>query len=141
MTGSSVPPLTSKLLKLVRYDNEAVEMGRKERIEIAHPCPRTPSLKRSLEPQGIKKSLNLNFRPNPMLVAVSLLILSIPFLFIILNISGLTEFWIFNSALLLVFSCVEVIILGAGWKLTSEIIEFSKAKSTSTLVGEERIVE
>jgi hypothetical protein len=61
-------------------------MGQGERIEISNPCPQTPSIKRSLNPHGIKKSLNLQFRPNPILVAVSLTL--------ILMVSGLVILWI-----------------------------------------------
>jgi hypothetical protein len=50
-------------------------MGQGERIEILKHCPLTPSSKRSLRPQGIKKRLNLHFRPNPILVTVSLIII------------------------------------------------------------------
>jgi hypothetical protein len=60
-------------------------MGQGERIEISNPCPLTPSSKRSLNPQGIKMSLNLHFRPNPILVTVSLAL--------ILMASGLVIIW------------------------------------------------
>ncbi|MFW9926543.1 MAG: hypothetical protein ACFFDM_07255 [Candidatus Thorarchaeota archaeon] len=47
-------------------------MGQGERIERIKPCPLTPSIKRSLRPQGIKMSLNLHSGPIPILVTVSL---------------------------------------------------------------------
>ncbi|MHA1937729.1 MAG: hypothetical protein ACXABV_09965 [Candidatus Thorarchaeota archaeon] len=60
-------------------------MGQGERIESLTHCPLTPSLERSLNPQDIKKSLNLHFRPNPILVVVSLAL--------ILMASGLVIIW------------------------------------------------
>jgi hypothetical protein len=60
-------------------------MGQGERIEIVTHCPLTPSSKRSLRLQGIKKRLNLHFRPNPILVTVSLAL--------ILMVSGIVILW------------------------------------------------
>ncbi|MHA2302900.1 MAG: hypothetical protein ACXACD_18295 [Candidatus Thorarchaeota archaeon] len=60
-------------------------MGQGERIGSVTHCPLTPSLKRSLKPQGIKKSLNLHFRHTPILVTVSLAL-------ILMGI-GLVIFW------------------------------------------------
>jgi hypothetical protein len=122
-------------------------MGQGERIEIANPCPLTPSLKRSLKPQGIKKSLNLNLKDITIFVAVSL---------IIILTTGLAFSWmayenfpgadgpepleVFNDLMdhpgFLFFSFVEIITLGAGWALLSIIREFNKTKTTSTPVGE-----
>jgi parallel beta-helix repeat protein len=66
-------------------------MGRREGIDSSRACPRTPSSKRSLIPQGIKKSLNLHFRPNPILVAVSLAL--------ILMTSGFVYYWMLPKPL------------------------------------------
>ncbi|MHA2356971.1 MAG: hypothetical protein ACXADC_17515 [Candidatus Thorarchaeota archaeon] len=126
-------------------------MGQGERIEIVTHCPLTPSLKRSLIPQGIKKSLNLNLKPITIFVAASLIIV----LTTALAVSWLTYenfpvplgpeplevfydlmvqpgFWFFGF--------LEIIMLGAGWKLLSLVREFNKAKTTSTPVEEVVVV-
>jgi hypothetical protein len=126
-------------------------MGQGERIEIVTHCPLTPSLRRSLIPQGIKKSLNLNLRPITIFVAVSL---------IIILTTGLVASWMifehwmipspvptradhFNRLMVhpgfWFFGIVEIMILGAGWKMLSEVrIQQSKSKFNTNRRGENR---
>ncbi|MFW9926544.1 MAG: hypothetical protein ACFFDM_07260 [Candidatus Thorarchaeota archaeon] len=118
-------------------------MGQGERIEILSPCPLTPSLKRSLKPQGIKKSLNLNLKSITIFAAVSL---------IVILTTALVASWIsfehymgtpidvppvaehFNGLMVhpgfWLFVFIEIIILGAGWKMFSEIREYNKTKTS-----------
>jgi len=97
---------------------------------------------------GLIAGLNhLNFKPLTIFLAVILTILLISFLSIILLTSGLTEIWAAVAGLdpvpvlLLLTSFLEIIMLGAGWILLSLVREFNKTRTTSTLVGEERVVE
>ena len=92
---------------------------------------------------GLIAGLNhLNFKPLSIFLAVSLAFLLILFLSIIQ-----AEIWTVVAGLdpvpvlLLLTSFLEIIMLGAGWKLLSLVREFNKTRTTSTLVGEERIVE
>ncbi|MFX1484949.1 MAG: hypothetical protein ACFFCP_17360 [Promethearchaeota archaeon] len=138
-------------------------MGQGERIEWINPCPLTPSSKRSLRPQGIRMRLNLHFRPNPILVVVSLAL--------ILMACGLVIFWMLIGAELYAecqawpggpgayptLELFEVVVvtwflmtLGVGliaglnhiigWidRGQTRVREFNKTKATSTIVEEER---
>ncbi|MFX1416208.1 MAG: hypothetical protein ACFFC0_05315 [Promethearchaeota archaeon] len=109
-------------------------MGQGERIEISNPCPLTPSLKRSLKPQGIKKSLNLHFRPNPIFVAMSLIIILISGL--AFGIARLTH----DSVTFLLISFAQIITLGAVWKMLSGIIEFDNLRPRTIFVAMSLII-
>ncbi|MHA2300988.1 MAG: right-handed parallel beta-helix repeat-containing protein, partial [Candidatus Thorarchaeota archaeon] len=82
---------------------------------------RMVSLKRSLKPQGIKKSLNLNLKPRIIFVAMSLIIiLTTGLTYILILPEGPLGFWErlgFNPAVPLLISFAEIIMLGAAWRM------------------------